>query len=150
MAEPLLYMDTTVFINFGESGALLTLIKFVGNRARIVTEVDTELQRNSSRNDFRFLATLNLLQGWPPIPPVQLSPAQMQTVLDIKRAIARPGDHEHKDLGEIASVIAAQADGLAPVASDDGTAAMLCSTRGMRRLTTRDLTDEMQAAGLIE
>lgn len=141
-----IYIDTTVFINFGIDGALLPLIKFFGNDARIVDEVAAELKRNSTREDFRFLATLDLLRDWPPAPPVELTPAQMLEVLDIKHAIAQPGDHELKDLGEIASVIAALADGAAPVASDDGTAAMLCATRGIERLTSSDIQARMRGS----
>jgi hypothetical protein len=74
----------------------------------------------------------------------------MQEVLDIKRAIAGPGDHPLKDLGEIASVVAAKADGLSPVASDDHTAAMLCSNRGLKRLTSDELTEQLRAAGFLE
>lgn len=145
-----LYLDTTVFVNLGEAGALLSLIKFVGDRARIVNEVFVELKRNSSREDFRFLLTLEMIRDWPPSPPVELSPEQMQEVLDIKRAIAGPGDHPLKDLGEIASVVAAKADGLSPVASDDHTAAMLCSNRGLKRLTSDELTEQLRAAGFLE
>jgi hypothetical protein len=74
----------------------------------------------------------------------------MQEVIDIKHAIERPGDHPMKDLGEIASVVAAKSDGLCPVVSDDGTAAMLCSVRGLARCTTNEVLEAMQEAGLIE
>ncbi len=145
-----LYVDTTVFINLGKQGSLLTLVKYLGKRARIVNEVDVELQRNSTLEDFRFLGTLEMIRDWPPVAAVVLTPEQMQEVLDIKRAIAQPGDHPMKDLGEIASVIAAKADGLVPVISDDKTAAMLCSVRGIERLTTPDVLKEMVAVGLLE
>lgn len=145
-----LYVDTTVFINLGKQGSLLTLIKYLGDRARIVNEVDVELQRNSTLEDFRFLGTLALVRDWPPVEAVVLTSEQMQEVLDIKRAIAQPGDHPLKDLGEIASVIAAKADGKVPVISDDGTAAMLCSVRGIDRLTTPDVLEEMRAAGVLD
>lgn len=145
-----LYVDTTVFINLGKQGSLIPLIKYLGKRARIVNEVDAELQRNSTLEDFRFLGTLDMIRDWPPEPAVVLTTEQMQEVLDIKRAIERPGDHPLKDLGEIASVIAAKADGRVPVISDDGTAAMLCSVRGIARLTTPDVLEEMIAAGELD
>jgi hypothetical protein len=139
-----IYVDATVFINLGRQGELISLIKYLGTRARIVDEVDAELQRNSTLDDFRFLGTLEMIRDWPPVAAVVLTAEQMQEVLDIKRAIARPGDHPLKDLGEIASVIAAKADGMVPVISDDGTAAMLCSVRGIERLTTPDVLAEMR------
>jgi hypothetical protein len=145
-----LFIDTTVFINLGKQGSLIPLIKYLGKRARIVNEVDAELQRNSTLEDFTFLKTLAMIRDWPPAEAVVLTPDQMQEVLEIKRAIARPGDHPLKDLGEIASVIAAKADGLVPVISDDGTAAMLCSVRGIARLTTPDVLQEMRDAGALE
>ncbi|MBJ7458259.1 MAG: hypothetical protein JHD02_03630 [Thermoleophilaceae bacterium] len=145
-----LYVDTTVFINLGKQGSLLTLIKYLGDRARIVNEVDVEIQRNSTLEDFRFLGTLAMIRDWPPVAPVELTTEQMIEVFSIKDAIARPGDHPQKDLGEIASVIAAKADGMVPVISDDGTAAMLCSVRGIDRLTTPDVLEEMRAAGVLD
>jgi hypothetical protein len=145
-----LYLDTTVFVNCGQIGALLALVRFVGDDARIVDEVAGELRRGSTREDLRFLGALEMVRGWPPAPPARLTPEQMAEVLDIKRAIQRPGDHALKDLGEIASVVAAKADGGAPVASDDHTAAMLCSVRGLRRVSSADLIGQMRSAGLID
>lgn len=145
-----LYVDTTVFINLGKQGSLIPLIKFLGARARIVNEVDAELQRNSTLEDFRFLGTLAMIRDWPPVDPVELTTEQMLEVFSIKSAIARPGDHPQKDLGEIASVVAAKADGMVPVISDDGTAAMLCSVRGIDRLTTPDVLEAMRAAGVLD
>lgn len=141
-----LYVDTTVFINFGQQLSVLTLITLLGERARIVAEVENELKRNSSRRDFDFLGTLNRVRGWPPAPPVELTPAQQAEVLDIKRANSRRGDHELADLGEIASVVVAKDDGMAPVASDDGLAAKLCSVRGLQRITSKQLIDQVLAA----
>jgi predicted nucleic acid-binding protein len=107
--------------------------------------VDRELREVGARR-FKFLGTLSMIRDWPPAPPVELTPRQQLEVIDIKNARAEPGDHEQKDLGEIATVIVACDDGRAPVVSDDGLAKSLCAVRGMKRLTTSDVLNEMSAA----
>lgn len=145
---PRIYVDTTVFVHFGRGGALIPLVSLLGERARIVSEVDREIERNSTKPDHSFLSVLSKIRGWPPVPPIVLTPEQMREVLDIKNAVQQPGDHPLKDLGEIATVIAACADGRAPVASDDGLAAKLCSVREMRRITSTELSAEMERGGV--
>lgn len=137
---PRVYLDTTVFVIFGQSGELIPLLSRLAGRARIVNEVDHEILRNSLKSEFSFLKVLGLIKNWPPAPPIELTAEQMTEVLSIKNAVKRPGDHPLKDLGEIATVIAAQADGGVPVASDDGLAAKLCWVRGIRRITSVELS----------
>lgn len=144
------YLDTTVFVNLGQAGALIPFVRFVNERARIVREVDTEIQSLSTRTDFAFLKTLRMIRGWPPIPPIDLPAILTMEVLDVKRAYGRPGEHALEHLGEIASVVAAAADGGSAVVSDDGLAGKMCALRDLGRLTTADVALEMAARGELD
>lgn len=147
---PRVYLDSTVFFNFGEAGGLIPLVQYLGERARIVNEVEDELRRNSTFDEYSFLAVLDRINGWPPVESVDVTPTQMQQVFDIQRVVRDPGDHELKHLGEIASVVAACDDERMPVVSDDGLARKMCAVRGMPLINSADLAAEMTAADAID
>ncbi len=144
------YLDSTVFFNFGEAGALLPLVKYLGPRARIVNEVEAELARNSSFLDYSYLKVLEQIRDWPPVDSIDITPAQMQQVLDMQRVVRGPGQHELQHLGEIASVVAACDDGRVPVVSDDGLARKMCRVRQMPFINSADVATEMTAAAALD
>lgn len=145
----LVFVDTTAFVNFAQHSALPWLVKFLGKRARIVDHVQEEIRRNSL-GKFPALKMLDQLRGWPPVPPVELTPAQLAEVISLKEARAGPGDHSQADLGEIATVVAAAAVDNSVVLSDDGLARALVGMRPTRLVTSPDIAVQMVAAGALD
>jgi len=141
-------LDTSVFINFAEAGALFQLAKYLGDRASIVVDVDSEIRRNATGR-FPALKTLPLL-GWPEGEPLALPPRLLEDAKGLRRLHRQPGQHADSNSGEIATVLmATQLEGVVALV-DDRLGKQLCRMRGIPRLSSAQLVIEMMVAEALD
>src|ERR1700730_17915010 len=98
-------LDAGPFFRFGSTGYLLDLVAYLGAKAAITREVETELLRNARKDEYAFLRALQLVQ--PPVDVIDLSPKSAEELLDRVRAAQKPGDHPDAHKGEISVVLLA-------------------------------------------
>jgi hypothetical protein len=140
-------LDSSPFFYFCEGGQVINLAGYLGKRAHITLEVDDELRRNSTQYiDLKTLHRMN----WPPEDnKLELTAPLKQELLDILRAIQKPGDHPLKNAGEISTVLMAQHLGGELVVLEDHEGKALALKRRVPRLSTAMLAAETVAVGAI-
>lgn len=137
--------DAGLFFRFGSAGYLLDLIAYLGAKAAISREVDTELIRNGRKDAYAFLRAYELVQ--PPIEVVDLSPNSAEELLDRVRAAQKPGDHPDTHKGEISVVLLAVELEDTLIVCDDPLGKRLAEKKKIRRISTPQLAAEMVALG---
>ncbi|MGD0272870.1 MAG: hypothetical protein ABSB96_03975 [Gaiellaceae bacterium] len=140
-------LDAGPFFRFGSAGHLLDLVAYLGTKAAISREVETELQRNARRDEYAFLRALEHLQ--PPVEVIDLSSRSAEELLDRTRAARKPGDHPDMHKGEISTVLLAFELGEALVVCDDSLGKRLSKTKMVPRLSTAQLAAEMVVANAL-
>ncbi|MDX6690513.1 MAG: hypothetical protein QOG15_1970 [Solirubrobacteraceae bacterium] len=141
-------LDTSVFINFADGGALFQLSAYLADRATVALDVDVELRRNAAGR-FPALKTLGMLK-WPPGEPLALPPDQLADAEALRRLHSAPGAHEDANRGEIATaLLAGRIEGVI-VVMDDMLGKQLCRTRGVARLSSAQLSAEMVVVGALD
>jgi hypothetical protein len=140
-------LDSSPFFYFCDGGQVINLAGYLGKRAHITLEVDEELRRKSTQYiDLKTLQRMN----WPPEDhKLELTAPLKQELLDILRAIRKPGDHPLKNAGEISTVLMAQHLGGELVVLEDHEGKALALKRHVPRLSTAMLAAEMVALGAI-
>jgi hypothetical protein len=139
--------DAGPFFRFGSAGYLLDLVAYVGAKAVISREVETELIRNAGKDDYAFLRALQYVQ--PPVDVADLSPKNAEELLDRVRAARKPGDHPDAHKGEISIVLLAVELGDTLVVCDDPKGKRLAKKKEIARLSTPQLAAEMVAVGKL-
>ncbi len=137
--------DAGPFFRFGSAGYLLDLVAYLGAKAAITREVETELLRNARKDKYAFLRALQHLQ--PPLDVLDLSPKSAEELLDRVRAARKPGDHPDAHKGEISVVLLAVELGDTLVVCDDPLGKRLARKKDIARLSTAQLAAEMVAVG---
>ena len=138
-------LDAGPFFRFGSTGYLLDLVAYLGAKATITREVETELVRNARKDEYAVLRALQHLQ--PPVDVIDLSPKSAEELLDRVRAAQKPGDHPDIHKGEISVVLLAAELGGTVVICDDPHGKRLAKKKEVSRLSTVQLAAEMVAAG---
>jgi hypothetical protein len=138
-------LDAGPFFRFGSTGYLLDLVAYVGTKAAISREVETELLRNTLNDDYAFLRALQHVR--PPVDVIDLSPKSAEELLDRVRAARKPGDHPDAHKGEISVVLLAVELGDTLVVCDDPLGKRLAKKKEISRLSTPQLAAEMVAVG---
>jgi len=139
--------DAGPFFRFGSAGYLLDLVAYLGTKAAISREVETELIRNARNDDYAFLRALQHVQ--PPVDVADLSPKSAEELLDRVRAAQKPGDHPDAHKGEISIVLLAVELGDTLVVCDDPQGKRLAKKKEIARLSTPQLAAEMVAVGKL-
>lgn len=140
-------LDAGPFFRFGEVGYLLELVGYVGAKAAITREVETELLRNARKDDYAFLRALQLVQ--PPIDVIDLSPKSAEELLDRVRAARKPDDHPDAHKGEISTVLLGTELEGTLVICDDPLGKRLAKKKAVARLSTVQLAAEMVGVGKL-
>lgn len=139
--------DAGPFFRFGSAGYLLDLVAYLGRKAAITREVETELLRNARKDEYAFLRAVQYLQ--PPLDVLDLSPKSAEELLDRVRAARKPGDHPDAHKGEISVVLLAVELGDTLVVCDDPLGKRFATRKGVPRLSTAQLAAEMVAVGKL-
>jgi hypothetical protein len=140
-------LDSSPFFRFCDGGQVINLAAYLGERAYITLEVRDELLLNAG--SYTDLKTLKRMD-WPPKRNELELPAQLkEELLDILRAIQRPGDHPLTHAGEISTVLMAQHLGGELVVLEDADGKKLAVRRQVPRLSSAMLAAEMVAVGAI-
>lgn len=141
-------LDASPFYRFCEGGQVINLARYLGTRACITLEVEEELRRGATR--YVDLKTLQRMK-WPPERSRLELPAPLKReLLDLVRALRKPGDHPLKNAGEVSTVLMAQHLGGELVVLDDHDGKRLAARRGVPRLSTAMLAVEMVIFDAIE
>ncbi len=138
-------LDAGPFFRFGSTGYLLDLVAYIGGKAAISREVETELVRNARNDAYAFLRALQHVQ--PSVDVIDLSPKHVEELLDRVRAASKPGDHPDEHKGEISVVLLAAELGDTLVICDDPLGKRLAKKKEIFWLTTPQLAAEMVAVG---
>jgi predicted nucleic acid-binding protein len=140
-------LDASPFYRFCDGGQIITLASYLGKRAWITLEVEEELRRGAVRyTDLRTLQRMN----WPHEDHrLELTTALKRELLDVLRAIRKPGEHRMKNAGEVSSVLMAQHLGGVLVVLDDRDGRTLSRRRNVPRLSTAMLVAEMVVVGAM-
>jgi hypothetical protein len=150
---PLIVGDTGPFCRFAETNALEALLSYFGANLVIVREVETELRFRADQPQHKSLRPYRARN--PPFvtqEAIELDGTTRHNVTviarrwrerDIKQG--RPDRGEHANVGEIATVLAAEQHGL-PVLMDDGAGKGLAVGKGLTVHSTEELLAEMVAA----
>lgn len=136
-------LDASVFRRFEDAKQLILLPPYfqgAGVVAEIVREVHQELVRAGTTTTLK-------LQKWPDV--VDLPHELRGDMLRRMRAARKPGDHELKNAGEIASVLYAKHVGATLVLAEDELAKTMCLPVNLNvpRLSTAHLVLEMACRG---
>lgn len=154
--SPVLVGDTGPFCRFAETGAMESLLAYLGDNLIIVREVEVELNHRANEPEHKDLRPYR--EHEPPYLPreaIDLDSATKDNVKiiakrwrerDIKKG--KPDRGPNANVGEIATVLAAAQRNL-PVLMDDGDGKNLAVARGLTVYTTEDLLAEMVAERAI-
>jgi hypothetical protein len=141
--------DTGPFCRIAEAGEahLDAAAEYLRPNVRIVEDVRKELRRRSKTPRHARLKRLGILEV-PEGDAITITDRDVLDEIDLilaRRRTLKPG-HEQEDLGEVSTVLAAQALGW-PVLMDDGWGKSLAGRRSVPAFTTQDLAVEMAATG---
>jgi hypothetical protein len=154
--QPAVLADTSPFCRFAESGICELLVDYLAGRLHLSTWVIGELEHRARQPAH---AQLRALAGreppWVPTPPVGLDEAQLRRASALAEGWRRLQERrsgaardERANLGEAATIVAAQARGWA-LLLDEGKARTYAERLGLVVLSTQDLVVEMAAAGVL-
>lgn len=141
-------LDTSVFINFAEGGALIPLSAYLGDRAAVALDVHVEIHRNAVGR-FPALKTLAMLK-WPHGEPLPLPPDLLTDATDLRRLHTSSGAHTEANRGEIATALLAGRIDDVVVVMDDNLGKKLCRLRSLARISSAQLAVEMVAVGVLD
>lgn len=153
---PLVIGDTGPFCRFAETDALDALLSYLGDALIIVREVETELNFRADQAEHTALRPYRDQQpAYVGRDAIDLDRTTRDNIRIIaerwrRRAVMRGkvARSEHANVGEIATVFAAQQRDL-PVLMDDGEGKAFAHSKGLTVYTTEDLLAEMVAAGAL-
>lgn len=155
--SPLLIGDTGPFCRFAETGALDSFLTYLGDKLVIVREVEAELNYRSEQPAHKELRPYR--EREPPYvgsEAIDLDTATQNNVRIIAdrwaerdRKKGKPDRGPHANVGEIATVMAAEQRGLS-ILMDDGDGKKLADAKHLTVYTTEDLLIEMVAEDAIK
>jgi hypothetical protein len=154
--SPVLIGDTGPFCRFAETGALESLLAYLGDNLVIVREVEFELNHRANQPEHKDLQPYRAKE--PPYVPREAIDLDGPTKDDIRiiaerwrERDARRGKADrgvHANVGEIATVLAAAQRDL-PILIDDGDGKIFAVAKRLTVYTTEDLLAEMVAERAI-